>query len=608
VAQACASKGTGNSPTMPTDPNAMYTGPLGTPAYWLQNTSLKVQPTTAPGTMAGEIDLEGPRASVESYQIVVRPTGGGMSGVNATASDLKTAGGDTIPAANVTLFREFFVDFGSIDRTTNQGGVLPAPESSPTHDSRVPDPLIPFVDSATGKPLGAPFGVASEQNLPIWVDVDIPKNATAGTYKGSITITSDSQAPLVVPVSLDVWDLTLPDSTSVTTDFRIDWTDVNPFHAGMDTAYPNDNPKTPVIVKRYQELAHSHRIDPLQIWVPYPNGCTPPTDWTDFDSVLGPYMDGSYWDDKVKSTYFGVGIDVGDTPECTQQQYIDVATAWSTHLKAKGWFNQSWVYAVDEPDPSMYPAIEQQSGWLQKADPGWKARVIDTTWPRTSTATALDAALGVYVVCLKCYDTWELMDDPTNPGDHTYGRKEWPGLLQQGIGLWFYESIAQGAPYPGFATNTLDAGEPRIMMWGSWFEGATGFLYYSISGWDHNDPWGPNIVYPKTGDGVLLYPGNHDGTASPAGSPSNIAIDGPVPSLRLKMVRTGLADWALFKLAAANGLGDMAKGEVSKVYNQMGGCTYQGCNQPAWYWKTDYALMSEARRNVAQALMAAGIH
>jgi hypothetical protein len=165
VVDACSSKGSGagtGTPTMPTDPNAMYTGPLGTPAYWLQNTSLKVQPTTAPGAMAGEIDLEGPRASVESYQIVVRPTGGGMSGVNATASDLKTAGGDTIPAANVTLFREFFVDFGSIDRTTNQGGVLPAPESSPTHDSRVPDPLIPFVDSATGNPLGAPFGVASE--------------------------------------------------------------------------------------------------------------------------------------------------------------------------------------------------------------------------------------------------------------------------------------------------------------------------------------------------------------------------------------------------------------------------------------------------------------
>jgi hypothetical protein len=154
----------------------------------------------------------------------------------------------------------------------------------------------------------------------------------------------------------------------------------------------------------------------------------------------------------------------------------------------------------------------------------------------------------------------------------------------------------------------LDAGEPRITMWGSWFEGATGFLYYSITELSQNDPWGPNISFPKTGDGVLVYPGNHDGSKAPAGSPSNIAIDGAVPSLRLKMVRTGLQDWALFKLASDNGLADLAHAEVSKAYTQLGGCTYQGCNQPAWYWKTDYAVLSEVRRNIAQALVQAGIH
>jgi hypothetical protein len=64
----------------------------------------------------------------------------------------------------------------------------------------------------------------------------------------------------------------------------------------------------------------------------------------------------------------------------------------------------------------------------------------------------------------------------------------------------------------------------------------------------------------------------------------------------------------LFKLAKDNGLEDTARTEVSKAYTQMGGCQYQGCNIPAWYWKTDYSILSDARKNVAQALIQAGVH
>lgn len=74
------------------------------------------------------------------------------------------------------------------------------------------------------------------------------------------------------------------------------------------------------------------------------------------------------------------------------------------------------------------------------------------------------------------------------------------------------------------------------------------------------------------------------------------------------MVRAGLENWALFDLAARRGLRDLARAEVAKAYNQLGGCQYQGCAQPPWYWTTDYAVLSEARRNVAQALMNAGVH
>jgi hypothetical protein len=588
------------------DPNAPHAEPPGVAGYWIQNTSVKVQPTTTPPAWGGAIAVEGMRDSVESYQLVLRPVSGGMQNVNVTASDLTSPAGAAIAGSNVTLYREFFVDFGSIDRRRNPGGVAPAPEYSPTHDPRVPDPLVPLVDPYSGVAAGAPFAIDPDTNVPLWIDVRVPKDAAPGTYAGTISVTADGQAPLAIPLSLEVWDLTLPDSRSVTTYFRIDWNRLNGFHAGMNAGDPDQ--RTRILVQRYEEMAHSHRIDPLQIYVPAPNGCTTPDDWGPYDAALGPYMDGSHFSDGVPSTYTPAGVPIGtDDARCSRDEYIAVSRAWASHLKEKGWFSRAWDFAADEPPSSLFPKIAEQASWALAGDADWKAQIVDTTMPRTSSAPLLNAALGVYVLCLKCFDSWDILDDPMDPGAHVYGRREWADLFSQGIRLWFYESIAQGPPYPGFATNTLDAAEPRILMWGSSYEGATGFLYYSITELSATDPWGPNITFPKTGDGMLVYPGNHDGTGAPAGSPPNLAIDGPIPSLRLKSVRAGLQDWALFSLAAQHGLRDVVRAEVSRVYAQLGGCQYQGCVQPDWYWKTDYELLSTARRNVAHALMNAGV-
>jgi hypothetical protein len=76
---------------------------------------------------------------------------------------------------------------------------------------------------------------------------------------------------------------------------------------------------------------------------------------------------------------------------------------------------------------------------------------------------------------------------------------------------------------------------------------------------------------------VIIYPGDHSGTNTGKGSPSGIAMAGPIPTIRLKMTRSGLQDWALFLLADRAGKRDMAKAAVASVYSQMGGCDYAGC-------------------------------
>ncbi|HEY4720903.1 MAG TPA: glycoside hydrolase domain-containing protein, partial [Anaerolineae bacterium] len=476
---------------------------------------------------------------------------------------------------------------------------------------------IPFVDpyTTTVRSVGAPFNVAANHNQPVWIDFNIPESTTSGTYSGIITVTASGVSNIIIPVTLTVWNFVLPDMRSVTTHFKMSegtliWYHRNTYDCSGNNCWLSYSPYARTVVKRYEELAHTHRIDTAQTFLPDPgNGCNPPGDWSAYDAALQPYMNGSYWSDGVPSsrieTPFTPGADWGYEQNCTPAQYISLAQAWASHLKAMGWFTSTIVYALDEPDDAYLPDIAQDSQRLQAGDAAWKARIMDTTDPTPSDVSTLNPALGIYCVALKRYDQWNF-DGGTPANEIPYGRSNWPSLFAQNIQLWFYESNAQSAPYPTFASNTLWGVEPRIMLWGSWFEQATGFLYWDTTEWTVSQPWGFNDSFGKSGDGVLIYPGNHDGTQAPIGAPGDVAIDGPVPSHRLKAIRAGLQDWALFNLAAQLGYGTYARDQVSQVYGQLGRCEWSGC--PAlvngqFLWLNDPTLMEQVRHNIAMKIL-----
>lgn len=587
---------------------------------WTVSPASKIQPTTQPGGQK-TIALEGARLSYESYQIVVT-AGSALTGVNMTASSLTSGAGHSLPASDLTFFREAYIDYtGAVE---NEPGSQPAPKNSPTHDGRVPDPLIPFIDPYTpGRQVGAPFDVTAGLNQPVWLDVYIPAGTAAGTYTGTITVSATSQTPAFIPISLTVWNLTLPDMNTVTTYFTMHTDEaITNYHGGTSACSDSScyldwsNPKARTIVKRYEELLHDSRISVEPNFITPPdnptyNDCLPPTNWAAYDAAMAPYMDGSYWSDGVPSSWvptpFTPGATWGIESSCTQTQYQALGSAWAAHLTAKGWFNKAVSYALDEPDTASYPAIAAKAAVLIASNAAWKAHIMDTTEPRPSNVATLDPALGIYTVNLAGYDHWSF-DSTAQPANVPYGRSSWPSLFAQGIQLWFYESNAQSAPYPTFAANTLLGYEPRIMMWGSWFEQASGFLYWDTTAYTAKDPWGQNTGWGKSGDGVLVYPGNHDGALAPIGSPADVSIDGPIPSYRLKVIREGLQDWALFKLADQKGLTAYAQAQVATVYGQLGGCEWQGCPAKlngSFFWRTDEALIQQARHNIAAAIISA---
>jgi hypothetical protein len=575
----------------------------GTMSVFTQGTGKKVQPTQAPG-MTNSVSVETYRDATIGAQVAVHSSGGDLHGVQVTIDDLSDGAGHTIAKTELTLYREIFIDFTGV---MAHGGNVPVPAQSPTMDGRIPDPLVPLVDPYSGANAGQPFLVGKDLNGPLFLDIHVPKGTTAGTYTGKLHITANSDRNADVPISVKVYDLDAPDMRSVTTHFKMSENDLIQYHGGISacsggSCYIDGKEKSHTILKRYEELVHAHRIDVQQTFQSPPvDGCKLPTDWSAYDSVMGPYMDGSYWSDKVPSSFYDVPFAPGSTyglETCSQAEYTALAKAWADHLKSKGWFDRAIAYATDEPASSMYPDIAKYSMWMQAGDPDWLAHIMDTTQPDPSDVATLNPALGIYCVALGWYDNW-------NAHGPFYGRKDWPTLMSQGKKLWLYESNAQDPPYVTFATNTLDGLEPTMMMWGAWYEHASGFLYYDLANWDQKQPWGPTIEFNKTGDGVLIYPGNHDGLGMPLGSPADVAIDGPVPSYRLKMVRQGLQDWALFALADTKGVGDMLRTEVAKVYSQLGGCTYSGCPQPAggFFWKTDEAMMAQIRATAIQLIL-----
>jgi Family of unknown function (DUF6067) len=344
---------------------------------WTVGTGTKIQPT-APQGSGQSITLEGARKAYEAYQVVVTAGPSLVAGVNLTATSLGDGVGDVIPAGNLTFFREGFVDFTGI--TVLNPGNLPV-SGKAGDDNRVPDPLIPFVDPYTGQPAGAPFTVTASTNQPVWLDVYIPAAAVPGVYTGTVTVTANGQTPVNVPLTLTVWNLTLPDMSAVTTYFGmgLDW--IIKYHAGTYDCTPDHSncwrsygPQAQTIAKRYQELAHDHRIDVGEDVSVDTSNCTPPTDWSAYDAALQPYMDGSYWSDGVPSTWLDAPFQPGTTwglQTCSQAQYQALAAAWSAHLKAKGWFVRAIAYSYDEPDPSVYPAIALNShGCRRPTRPG----------------------------------------------------------------------------------------------------------------------------------------------------------------------------------------------------------------------------------------------
>ena len=143
-------------------------------------------------------------------EIVVASKEGILKNVTVSASDF-ISGSNVINSENIitTFLKETKAYIGDAGYHASSDG----PANTPSDDSEkvsVPDVLY------TEGPVNVEFNALQ----PIWVEINVPENATSGVYEGTVTVTADGVDDMVFNYALEVLDVTMPSSSEYEFDFE----------------------------------------------------------------------------------------------------------------------------------------------------------------------------------------------------------------------------------------------------------------------------------------------------------------------------------------------------------------------------------------------------
>lgn len=468
---------------------------------WVASPWEHVLKSSAPGKGAA-IALQAAANEYESCRIVVRAGAQPLPDVEVAVSALRGGKGE-IPARHLTLFREHYLNiFAPSVKSTAPTGWYP-------------DALIPFVDPSTGarprggKYVAAPYTVEPDANQGYWIDVHVPKGTAPGDYTGRITVTTAGRRLAEIPLKLTVWPFQLPDEFALESNFG------NLQGLARYHKLEANSPELAALEDLYIDTLLAHRAVPGSLGNVWP---TILPDGSVDDSRTGARLRRMIEEKHVNALRLPF-TDTNDPEKCKRNLH-----ALAEYLRGKGWLDLAYVYMKDEPnDAAAYDLVRHQGALIRAAHPGLKRMVTEQTL--TSKPEWGDLYGAVDIWC----PLWTLWDETTARERQALGEK-----------MWSYTALVQGkAPYWEIDFAPVHFRSP---FWVSWRYGIKGFLYWSSIHWNYPDVWNkPHFRDKYWGEGMLLYPGGEAG------------VKGPVPSIRLKLVREAIEDFEYMALAARRG-------------------------------------------------------
>lgn len=472
---------------------------------WVASPWQRVLQDTQPAEQT-DVKVQAAANEYEPFRLIVHAGDRPLNDVRVVASSLNGPGG-SISAFNLTMYRAHYLEIATPSHRMD----------SPT--GMYPDALIPFVDPETGEELegadydAVPFDVEAGLNQEIWCDLFIPPGTKAGKYTGTITVAAGAMEIAQIPVEVRVWNFELPEEISMRSNFgslgsRV--ANVLEMDAGSE--------EFAAIEDMYIDTLLAHRAVAGSLGDIWP-------DWTEEDGII---EDGEAERMRVLVEEKHVNalrmqFRHRDEPE-KAKAYLAATADW---LRDLGYLDLAYIYMKDEPnDAEEYEIVRRQGALVEAADPEIARMCTEQTRPSKPEWGDLYGAVDIWC------PLWGLWDEPTANE-----------RLKLGERLWSYTALCQGPEATPWWQIDSDPLAFRAPFWTSWTYDITGFLYWSSVYWGAYDGmegiWNkPHFRDRFWGEGMLLYPGQ------PAG------IDGPVTSIRLKLVREAMEDYEYMVLAS----------------------------------------------------------
>lgn len=538
------------------------------------------------------ITLFAARNEYEGFQFVITAPRGAAN-VQASVSPLRNTAGEVIE--NVQVFRERYVKVST-----------PSPHS-PYPPQSWPDMLLPAAnDSAkiASAYRAFPQNLTAGENLPVWVDVHVPVNTKPGIYTGSVRVTADAQQTVELPITLTVWNFTLPERSPLRTVFGTNGyrvAEIYGFERTGESAADNR------LIRTYNDFMLDHYLTPESLWDASPEAdATGKPDFQRKFAGLGTVTENMrhYMQDKHATTYTYVFADsypfadpLGKDRKRAQEFMREYAGWCAAHAGAERCYTDPSF--VDEPDTRE--AYQYARHWGEFFDEirlpkGEKIR-FQVSEPPLNENPALGSLLGAVDVWIpKFYDLWRDVDDL---GKNVVGQR-----LAAGEEVWAYTSLVLDfedyrkrnpradvlkGNYPPVWQLDFPAINYRLPTWLFHRYGVTGLGYWDTLAWAKGtDIWHdaasfisdnpPGIVF--NGDGLLVYPAKK----------AEAGFDAPLASLRLKWIRESVEDYMYIDLLLQAGETEFVDQQIKKIARNFGD------------WDNNPALLMQVRKALGERL------
>jgi hypothetical protein len=443
-------------------------------------------------------------------------TGTGLKNAQISLTDLKSESGKTISATNLVP---------SWVRYTIGGSDLFA------------DILEP----------NKPIDIPGSSVRPVWLNVNIPQDATPGVYSGILKVVADGGREKTFSLKVEVLAASLPPVR--------DWSlNVDIFQGPWALAqYYKLEPWSDAHWAKVQELLDFSADMGVKYistyllsarWVMIKAAKKKDGTW-DYDySLFDKYVDmaiksgtarfiklGLPWNENVVYRDEAQGSDVIIKNNYSDKGYREYWTSYlqalAKHLKEKGWFDRSLLY-VDEPKGRI-------GYWLDMRDevvPELKVQV----------------AACLKDVIPRVHDVSILLDRHERDPERNLARKK------EGKETSFYICSFPKAP------NTLVWNMPGEATWMGWYAASqnyTGFLRWAmnlwVNPWESFDPF----MDIKTGDLFLAYPGLRS-------------------SIRLERLREGFQDYEKIRIVKEklSAMGNEGQNGLKELDNVLAACIF----------------------------------